>query len=209
MSDRVKRNERRKAERPEEILEAARQELAENGIAGCTFANIAARAGISRTTIYLYFKTKQDVFEAVARNMVEQTIDAADAVIDAYEGPVELLFERIVEMLYQRLVEGYAAVILKALVAEGQDHPEIVRFYHDEILSKGSAVFKKLLDLGVERGEFAPFARELDPRILVSPAIFAALWTLVFQPVSKLDVASFRRDHIQVMMKGLKQPPEN
>ncbi len=50
---------RRKAARPEEIRRAALAELAEKGIGGSTLGGIAKRAGISRTTVYLYFETKQ------------------------------------------------------------------------------------------------------------------------------------------------------
>jgi AcrR family transcriptional regulator len=56
---------RRKEARPEEILAAALASFAERGFAATRLEDVAARAGISKGTLYLYFRGKEKLFEAV------------------------------------------------------------------------------------------------------------------------------------------------
>lgn len=55
------RREREKAQRRQEILDAARQEFFERGFHGPTVDDVAARAQVSKGTIYLYFASKEDI----------------------------------------------------------------------------------------------------------------------------------------------------
>lgn len=194
---------RRKHARPAEIRRAALEELAENGIAGSTLAGIAKRAGISRTTVYLYFDTKQDIFEAVARDSVGQTIEEATALLDELDGTFEELFTVVIGQVYTKVVQGDAHVILRALVAEGQSNSEIVAFYHREILSKGETLIRRLIDWGIARGAVAPTAAVIDPRVIVAPALFAGIWRLVFEAQEPLELKAFKRDHVALALEGL------
>ncbi len=203
MANTSRKRRRRKDARPEEIVRAAFQEMSEKGIARSTLGSIAARAGISRTTVYLYFPTKQDVFKAVVRETVERTIDEAAVIVGTPTGSFAELFRRVIDTVYERLVEGEASVVLKALVAEGSEQAELVAFYHAEILSKGRATIEQLIAFGLRSGELDERAGDLDPRLLVSPAIFAAIWGLVFERVEPLDLKRFRQNHVDVMLHGL------
>jgi AcrR family transcriptional regulator len=62
--------QRRKHARIPEILDAALGCFAEKGFAGTRMDDIAARAGISKGTIYLYFDSKEAVFKALARQSI-------------------------------------------------------------------------------------------------------------------------------------------
>ena len=61
---------RRKDARPGEIIAAALASFAERGYAATKLEDVAAAAGISKGTIYLYFPTKEDLFRAVVRQAV-------------------------------------------------------------------------------------------------------------------------------------------
>ena len=65
------RGEAARAARREDILDAARQVFAERGFRGTTIADIAEAAGIALGTIYLYFKSKDDVFAALSQRLGE------------------------------------------------------------------------------------------------------------------------------------------
>jgi AcrR family transcriptional regulator len=58
---------RRKEARPEEITAAALELFVERGYAATRLEDVAARAGISKGTLYLYFADKEDLFKAVVR----------------------------------------------------------------------------------------------------------------------------------------------
>ena len=70
------RYQRRKEDRPEEITAAALAAFAEKGYAGTRVEEVAKRAGVSKGLLYLYFKTKEELFKAVVRSFVIPRIDA-------------------------------------------------------------------------------------------------------------------------------------
>ena len=59
---------KRKEARIAEILQAAVEEFSENGFAGAKIEAIAARAGVAKGTVYIYYNTKEEVFEAIVRD---------------------------------------------------------------------------------------------------------------------------------------------
>ena len=72
---------RRKEARPNEIVDAALALFAEKGFAATRLEEVAARAGIAKGTIYLYFDSKEALFEAVVRARVLPVLDAAGSVV--------------------------------------------------------------------------------------------------------------------------------
>ena len=72
-SPRPPKFQRRKADRPDEIVAAALEIFAEKGFAAARLDDIAARAGVSKGALYLYFPTKQDIFRAVVEQGVAPT----------------------------------------------------------------------------------------------------------------------------------------
>lgn len=59
--------ERRKDARPQELLDAALALFVERGYAATRLDDVAARAGVSKGTLYLYFENKEELFKAVVR----------------------------------------------------------------------------------------------------------------------------------------------
>ena len=70
------RYQRRKEERPQEITEAAFATFVEKGYAGTRVEEVAKRAGVSKGLLYLYFKTKEELFKAVVKSFVVPKLDA-------------------------------------------------------------------------------------------------------------------------------------
>src|SRR5208337_2823448 len=78
--------QRRKDARAPEILDAALACFAEKGFAATRMDDIAARAGITKGTIYLYFESKEAVFKALARQELGGRIAEVTQRVDAFEG---------------------------------------------------------------------------------------------------------------------------
>ncbi|MDX8354913.1 TetR/AcrR family transcriptional regulator [Cognatiyoonia sp. IB215182] len=194
---------RRKEARPQEILTAAMEEFDAVGFGQSTMAGIAKRAGISRTTIYLYYDTKEAIFEAAIRNSVEQAIDQVADLARSQESDFRALFGAAIDVIYDELVEGKAAIFLKILVAEGHAMPDLVAFYRREILSKGEAAITALIAQGIATGALSESCRYDDPRIYVAPTIFAALWMRVFDQIDPLDVDAFKDAHVRLVVDAL------
>src|ERR1700740_3737189 len=64
-----------KAQRREEILDAALQEFAEHGLHGASTEDIARRAGISQPYVFRLFGTKKELFLAVVARCFRQTLE--------------------------------------------------------------------------------------------------------------------------------------
>ncbi len=203
MTKPARSHRRRKEARPEEILAAALEEFGAKGFAQSTLAGIATRAGISRTTIYLYYDTKEAILEAAFRNSVERTIDDVAGLIAQAEGDFRTLFARVVDLIYARLVHGDAAVFFKIFIAEGQSMPDLIALYRREILSKGEKAIGALIERGIATGELSPACRTDDVRVFIAPAIFAALWSQVFDAVDPLDVEAFKACHVRLVADAL------
>ncbi len=79
---------RRRAEaRPAEIVQAAYEIFAEKGFAAARLDDIAKRAGVSKGALYLYFETKQDIFEAVVKDAVAPNIGDTKGAFEHYFFP--------------------------------------------------------------------------------------------------------------------------
>jgi len=97
--DRKARSETARAARREEILESARGVFARQGFRGTTIADIAEEAGIALGTIYLYFKSKEEVFAALSEEFNSRIIRAltdvpsAGTLEDAVRSRIAQVFE--------------------------------------------------------------------------------------------------------------------
>jgi TetR/AcrR family transcriptional regulator len=95
------------------ILDTARTVFETYGVRRANIEDVAARAGVSRSTIYRHFPTKDDLFEHVVRREAElffSTLDQAttdrnpqEAVIEAFALGVRLVQD---SPLYSRIVES-------------------------------------------------------------------------------------------------------
>jgi len=195
---------RRKEARPAEIVEAARVEFVDKGFSAARIDDIAARAGISKGLVYAYFPGKEALFEAVIRSTVLPVIEGAAALIAAdTQTPAAVQLRMVVTTLYAQLVNTDRRRLLHMVIAEGPRFPEMARFYHAEIISKGRGMLRTLLERGVTRGEFRASALSDYPEIVIAPALVAAVWKLLFEPYEPMDSAAFAEAHLEAMLRAL------
>ncbi len=114
-----KRRERRKDDRPAEILQAAVAEFAEQGFANTKIQSIATRAGVAKGTVYLYFTTKEQIFEAIVRERIQPVFARAAEMSEHWEGTQADLFRQIITYFYGQMIENEERrMILKTLISE-------------------------------------------------------------------------------------------
>lgn len=198
--------QRRKADRPAEILAAALDCFAERGFAATRMDDVAARAGVTKGTVYLYFKTKGDLFKALVRSELLPNIERLEGVAEA-AGPVAGLLERLLDLWVTHVVPSRAALIPKLMLAEAGNFPDLARFYLDEVISRGRGVLRGLLRRGVEDGEFRPDVDADHVAYLVlAPLVFTVLWRHTFEPHDDrpLDAAALARAHLGTLLNGLR-----
>lgn len=197
---------RRKEARPQEIVAAAMDVFAERGFAAARLEEVAARAGVSKGTLYLYFPSKDELFKAVIRAAILPNLQQAEALVAAAGGPCFPVLEGLLRMVARLIATTRMAVIPRLVIAEAGNFPELAAFYHREVIRRGFGVLAALLRRGIDSGEFRPV--EVDPtvRLIVAPLLMSAVWRTSFDGVDgepPLDVAALMEIHIDNLRRVL------
>jgi len=203
--DQPRRWQRRKDARPQEILEAALAVFAEKGFAATRMNDIAARAGVTKGTIYLYFPSKEEVFKSLVRESIGTTLSAVVASAGAFEGSARALLEFVLRNV-GRFVLTSDRVLPKIMLAEAGNFPELVRFYRGEIIEKGLTLLSSVFARGIANGEFRNDVKpEHAARLAIAPVLLAALWRTTFAPLETepYDLEGLIDAHLAVLLRGL------
>jgi AcrR family transcriptional regulator len=200
---------RRKDDRPGEITRAALAAFAEKGYAATRVTDVAKRAGVSKGLLYLYFRTKEELFKAVIKSVVTPRLDALQKAIDQTELSAEEYLRGPFLELARQLPKSPARVLIRLMIAEGPRHPDLTAWYWENVVAHGLGALRKLIQRGVEAGEFRPSAVQEFPQLLVSPILMSAAWSIVFAPHHELDSDRFIEAHVDLLIRAIRTPGRN
>jgi AcrR family transcriptional regulator len=188
----------RAAERREAIIAAAMDEFIAGGYAATRLDDVARRAGVAKGTIYLHFKDKEALFEELIRTAIVPLVNRI-APPPNLGGSVRDLIEGFARIFIQEVATTRRADIIRLIVAEGPRFPAIAEFYYREVVSRGLAGLRALIELGVARGEIRQSELARFPQIVVAPAIVAVIWKSLFDRHSPLDALEMFRVHLDLI----------
>ena len=171
---------RRKEDRPREIAEAALAAFAEKGYAATRVDDVARRAGVSKGLVYLYYKTKEDMFKAVVRRFVVPRVDSLIRIIDSADLTTEEFLRGPFLEFAKKLPGSPISVVVRLMIAEGPRYPDLLQYYWDNVVSRGLEAIRLLLERGVEAGEFRRSAVTELPHLFIMPAVFGVVFKLLF-----------------------------
>ena len=196
---------RRKDARPQEILEAALSVFAEKGFAAARMEKIAARAGVSKGTIYLYFDGKEAVFRALLHERLASRFSLLADLARDHQGPIAVLLADILRNLGHFIATSDLVVLPKMVIAEAGNFPDLARIYREEVVERGLALFGSLLQAGMERGEFRSLPLQHAIRLCIAPLLLAAIWRTTFAQLdtAPYDYAGLIETHIATLLRGL------
>jgi len=172
---------RRKEDRPQEITAAALQAFAEKGYSATRVDEVAKRAGVSKGLLYLYFKTKEDLFKAVIRSFVVPKIDELTAIIDSSELSSEEFLRGPFLDFVKTLPGSPISILVRLMISEGPKHPDLTQFYWENVVSRGLAALTVILERGVKNGEFRRSVVNDLPHLFVMPVLFSVIFKLLFE----------------------------
>jgi AcrR family transcriptional regulator len=184
--------------------------FAEKGFAGARIEEIARRAGVSKGTVYLYFETKSDLFRAVVHDAIIPNIDEIEAMVLGLDLPfpdiLRMLLPRFAELVGNRPI----GAVVKMVVGESRNFPELARVWHDEVIAKGVGLISALIERAQAKGEIRPG----DPRVhafsIMGPMLMGVLWCETFTPVggAPVDLEAVARQHAETVLTGLLEQGE-
>src|SRR5262245_14190373 len=104
--------QRRKEARPAEILSAALACFAERGFTATRMDDVAARAGVTKGTVYLYFENKEELFKALVRSLLLPNIQRLEEAASA-DLPASAFLERLLATWVEQVYPSPASVLPK------------------------------------------------------------------------------------------------
>lgn len=159
---------KREAKR-ERILDAAVLEIARHGYYGTTVAAIAGRAGVADGTIYLYFKSKEDVLLSIFERAMDQFVAQAREIADDPDLPAADQLRRVIELHLTLLgADRDLAVIFQV---EFRHTVHVLELLSRSRLQEYLALIARIVADGVRTGAFRA---DLDP-LVAAKIVFGIL----------------------------------
>jgi AcrR family transcriptional regulator len=204
------RRSRRKEARPGELLDAALDLFVTKGYAATKVEEVARLAGVSKGTLFLYFPSKQELFQAVVRHVLSSRFAEWDLELDSYEHNTATLIHYCYEVWWQRIGSTKACGLPHLVMAEAHNFPEIAAFYRQEVVLPGNRLIERVLRRGMARGELAPLDLDYGVTLVLAPLIFCASVKStggICLPDPDFDIPRFLRLQADALMHGLGGKP--
>ncbi len=205
------KHERRKESRPGELLEAALDLFVEKGFAATRVEEVAARAGVSKGTLFLYFPSKEDLFKAVVRQNISGHFKEWNETFDNFKGTSAEMISLCAYAWWRRVGATKASGIKKLMLSEAGNFPDLAAFYRQEVVEPGQSLIRRILQRGQDRGELRDMDLDYAVFSIISPMIFLMLAkhsaaTCVSDQAS-LDPEKYIATQLQIVLYGMSQAP--
>lgn len=197
--------QRRKDARPEEIVAAALEAFVERGFAATRVEDVARRAGVTKGTVYLYFRNKEALFKAVVRETIVPVIAKGESIAQAFQGSARELLEQLVREYWRLVYETALAGIPKLMMAEAANFPELARFYYEEVVTRGHLLLAGVIERGIRNGEFRRVDVRVAAKLALSPLMHATVAQRAFAHCMPegFNVRKYLDTHIDLYLHGI------
>lgn len=199
------RRGQRRAEREAAIVAAAIEEFRIVGLANARLDDVAARAGVAKGTIYLYFENKEELFKAAVRRLIHPMLEQIEHEVAEFRGGTEELLRKAIRGMYLDLtLRDEARELLRLLIAEAHRMPDLAEFFFEEMASRGLATVRMILWRGIAQGEFRRSPAAEFPDLIVAPCKSLAVWQLIFGDRHPIDAQRYMDAHCEFVLAALR-----
>jgi AcrR family transcriptional regulator len=176
--------EARRGDRRDAILDVAYECFVAEGYGLTSMSTIAARLGGSKGTLYNYFKSKEELFDAFVRRACARLLQDMDAVPSSEDAR-----ERLVQLsrrFIDHLLSPQTIAIYRLVVGEGERFPELARLFYEAGPRTGigatATLLEALMDKGsLRRGDPGLAAHQLKD-LALSGLFNLRLWGVIDDP---------------------------
>lgn len=204
----VPKRERRKEARPGELVKAALDLFVEKGFAATRVEEVAARAGVSKGTLFLYFQSKEDLFKAVIRENIANLFPAWNEEFKTFQGSSTDMLHHAMDLWWLNLGNTPASGIVKLVISEAQNFPDVAAYYQAEVVEPGTRLLRNILQRGVDQGEFCHMDTSKSVLSIISPMIFLMMWKhslgACAAATQLVDPKEFIHMHIDALLNGIR-----
>jgi AcrR family transcriptional regulator len=204
-SEPISPRQRRKEARPSELLAAALDLFVEKGFAATRLEDVAARASVSKGTLYLYFDSKAALLKAVVEDGMVPVLDQGEDIIANFGGTATELLRHLMLTWWTLVGESKLSGICKLMLAESSNFPDIASYFHQVVIERGQGLVQRALEIGIERGEF----RKVDIAVAVdsifAPTLKLMLWQHSFSGCCGIEQEPrpYLDKHLDMVLNGV------
>ncbi len=199
---------RRKQERPGEILDAALRLFIEKGYANTRAEDVAALAGVSKGTVYVYYENKDTLFRAVVSENIVPILHEFQQLVGSSDLPGEELIQLYFQAWWERFGATQLSGIIKLIVSEASSFPEIAKFFAQEVIEPNMQLLSSILQKGIDRGEFRAVPLLTTVHSILSPLVLKAIWCNSVEKYAcdtmQIDPLDLIRDHVHFCLASLR-----
>jgi AcrR family transcriptional regulator len=195
---------RRKEQRPGEILDAAFEEFVLQGYTATRLEDIAARAGVTKGTIYVYFESKERVFEALVREIGNALHEEIAPLFEDRSEPTAQSIRADLMRIYSVFANDRRdRELLRLLVSESVRFPELIDDYFQNFVRPLLDRLSQRLRQGIVTGAFRATPVVNYPELLLGPALSLHIWKLLFSDRKPLDAEQHFAAALDLILMGI------
>lgn len=201
--------QRRKQARPAELMAAALELFIARGFAATRLEDVAAHAGVSKGTLYLYFDSKEALFKALIREGIVPVLDEGMRLVDAFEGSASDLLRALILAWWQRVGETPLGGVPKLMISEAGNFPEVAAYYAEAVITPGRELLRRALERGMTNGEFRRLDLESAIDVIFAPVLMLLIWrhSLGACGGRQHEPQGFLATHLDLVLQGLRNSP--
>jgi AcrR family transcriptional regulator len=198
------RTDEAKDERRGALISAALDEFFEKGFAAARLDDIAGRAGVSKGAIYLYFESKEALFQALIESVAMPKVALMEGIAAAYPSGLEAL-QAIGRAAPVVIRESNLPRLMKVLISDAMTFPEIVRDYRRNVIDRVLGMVAGILERSMKAGEIRRADPKLLARLVVAPIAVSGIWHVIFgaDPEADVDLDALFALHVETMTRAL------
>lgn len=204
------KRERRKEARPGELLEAALALFVDKGFAATRSEEVAAKAGVSKGTLFLYFPSKEELFKAVVIENLAGRFKQWNEEFESFEGSTADMLRYCMKVWWEKVGSTPASGLTKLMLSEGNNFPELAAFYRREVVRPGHALLRRILQRGVDSGEFGPIDVDHAIYAVIAPMMFLMLWkhsaAICVDDQTRIDPERYLQTQGELVLNGFIAP---
>jgi AcrR family transcriptional regulator len=187
----------------DEILTKAADVFEKKGYAQTTILDVAQALELSRSALYHYFKSKDEILEALVLEHTEHAIEQIEQRFAQRDGsPSETLRELLANSINGRMTRGVRMRVLDQLAAE---MPPETRQKFDHGRRRFLDLYTRLIQKGIDAGELRP----VDARTAAFAILGIASWTSWwYQPAGRKSPEELAEVLIDIAFHGITRPPQ-
>lgn len=201
----MKKWQRRKDERPAEILTAALSLFVNKGFVATKIDDIAKKAGVSKGTVYLYYASKEVLFKCMVYDLMVPKISEVETYVSTYEGSQIELLKVVIRQWWQTVKSSGLSGVPKLIISEADKFPDLTRFYVKEVIQRVQSILVNILNKGIDNNEFNKIEPVLSARVIMSSLVYFSMWDISLKKYdqSGLEVEDLIEQQIQILANGI------